>query len=85
MHKTDEKKEDITVESSENTKESETIFEVKNLSYSYNDDKLANVSLTINRGETIALAGMNGSGKSTLVKFSWEILSKFKRLWNPIR
>jgi len=42
-----------------------------NVSFKYNsstDDILKNISLTINKGEKIALVGKNGAGKSTLVK-----------------
>ncbi len=43
------------------------IFEVKNLSYSYDGktDVLKNLSLGIRKGEKIAVLGANGAGKST--------------------
>lgn len=47
---------------------SEPIAQVRNLSFHYPDGKtaLADVSLTVERGETVALIGPNGAGKTTL-------------------
>ena len=46
------------------------IIEVKDVSYSYTQDKeaLRNISLTIREGELVAILGRNGSGKTTLVR-----------------
>ena len=42
-------------------------IEFKNISFKYKDDYvLKDFSLTINKGETVALVGQSGSGKSTL-------------------
>lgn len=49
---------------------SSKIIEFKNVSFSYNNSKqysLDNISLSINKGETIGIIGGTGSGKSTLV------------------
>ncbi len=45
------------------------VVKINGLSFSYPDGQLAlaNVSLTVNRGETVALIGPNGAGKSTLL------------------
>jgi len=43
-------------------------IEIRNLSFSYGDsDVVSNLSLTINKGEKVALVGPSGSGKSTMV------------------
>ena len=49
-----------------------------NVSFSYNNEKpsLANINLTIKKGETIALVGSTGSGKTTMVN----LLTRF---YNP--
>jgi len=45
------------------------IIEIENLSFSYPDGRqvLYNISLSIERGETVAVIGPNGAGKSTLL------------------
>lgn len=55
------------------TREAEEMecIELKNVSFTYPDAKdasLENVSLTLSRGETVAVVGKNGAGKTTLVK-----------------
>ena len=43
---------------------------IENVTFSYDDSKdsvLKNISITANKGETIALVGRSGSGKSTIV------------------
>jgi zinc transport system ATP-binding protein len=49
---------------------SETILNVENLSYSYeeNDPILKDVSFSLKRGESLGVIGPNGGGKSTLMK-----------------
>lgn len=46
---------------------SHTVLELKDISYSYPDSEpaLNHISLTINRGDRIAILGNNGAGKST--------------------
>lgn len=55
-------------------------LEIKGLDFSYSEDTpnnvLKNVSLTINRGEKIAIVGYNGAGKTTLTKL-------IMRLYDP--
>ncbi|MBQ6728109.1 MAG: ATP-binding cassette domain-containing protein, partial [Clostridia bacterium] len=46
------------------------LIELKNVSFSYDKktDAIKNLSLSIERGEKVAVIGHNGSGKSTLAK-----------------
>lgn len=51
--------------------ENDCTLELKNISFKYKDDEryvLKNVSMTIRKGEKLALVGENGAGKTTLIK-----------------
>ena len=55
---------------------SEKLIELKNVTFTYDGDDeeekrqsaLTDISLTINKGEFVAVLGHNGSGNSTLAK-----------------
>ncbi|MDK9756110.1 DUF3744 domain-containing protein [Vibrio sp. D173a] len=51
-------------------KQAETLLAIRNLTYSYDDEKnaLEDVSFDVKRGEFISVLGKNGSGKSTITK-----------------
>ncbi len=65
---------EIKIKSKENTVDMPVgakALELKNVSFAYNETSeptLNNISLTINKGEKVALVGYNGAGKTTLVK-----------------
>jgi energy-coupling factor transporter ATP-binding protein EcfA2 len=57
--------------------ESQVILEVNKVSFSYPDGPrvLNDISMTIGRGEFIAIVGQNGSGKTTLAKMAVGLLA----------
>lgn len=58
-------------EGSEPVPENDCTLELKNVSFRYKDSEdyvLKNISMTIRRGEKLALVGENGAGKTTLIK-----------------
>ncbi|MBQ8781901.1 MAG: ABC transporter ATP-binding protein [Oscillospiraceae bacterium] len=65
---------EINIEGCEGTEpipENDCTLELKNVSFKYKDSEkyvLKNVSMTIRKGEKLALVGENGAGKTTLIK-----------------
>ncbi len=65
---------EINIEGCEGTEpvpENDCTLELRNVSFKYKDTEkyvLRNVSMTIRKGEKLALVGENGAGKSTLIK-----------------
>lgn len=65
---------EVNIEGCEGTEpvpENDCTLELKNVSFKYKDSEkyvLKNVSMTIRKGEKLALVGENGAGKSTLIK-----------------
>ena len=53
-------------------------LEIKNLSYSYENDRLVidDISFSVEKGSFVAVLGHNGSGKSTLAKLIVGLLEK---------
>lgn len=51
-------------------KKERIVFEAKNISFGYkrNEDLISNLSLVLNNGDVLRIAGKNGSGKTTLAK-----------------
>ena len=64
----------VNIPESSDIKRNEPVIEVKNVSYEYSPNgpfskvALNNVSLTVNKGDFIAVIGHTGSGKSTLLQ-----------------
>lgn len=65
---------EVNIEGCEGTKpipENDCTLELKNVSFKYKDSEkyvLKNVSMTVRKGEKLALVGENGAGKTTLIK-----------------
>ncbi|MDD5622893.1 MAG: ABC transporter ATP-binding protein [Actinomycetota bacterium] len=56
-----------------------SILSVRNLNFSYGDNKvLNNISFNINKGSFTSILGPNGAGKSTLINIISKILGKFE-------
>ena len=55
-------------------------IKISNLTYSYDDTILKNVTLKINEGERVMLVGESGSGKSTLLK----VIKKYLKVKNDM-
>ena len=55
-------------------------IKISNLTYSYDDTILKNVTLKINEGERVMLVGESGSGKSTLLK----VIRKYLKVKNDM-
>jgi NitT/TauT family transport system ATP-binding protein len=53
-------------------------LELKNIFFSYEKDKeiLSGISLTVNKGEIVSLAGVSGSGKTTLFQICANLLKQ---------
>jgi ABC-type bacteriocin/lantibiotic exporter with double-glycine peptidase domain len=63
-------------------------FEIRGLSFSYGDKKILDaISLSIEKGDSIAFVGASGAGKSTLLDVGWIegglVWSVFSR-WRPV-
>lgn len=70
----DTKEEDDENKSSEKINDN-TVFEMKNVSYYYNnidDLVLDNINLQIKKGESVAFVGRSGCGKSTMLKLLYK-------------
>ena len=57
-----------TIIKEETKKESETLLELKDIRFSYSEDKeiLHGISFKINKGEMVSIVGRNGAGKTTI-------------------